>query len=73
MFDLKIQPTQEPALDSAASSEIHSGFDLMDRPGIFHRAGVMLRQWELGLFNAMSKLKHDADNHARKPNCQNVE
>ena len=73
MFDLKIQTTQEPTLDSAASSEIHSGFDLMNRPGIFHRAGVMLRQWELGLFNAMSKLKHNADNHARKPDYQNVE
>jgi hypothetical protein len=73
MFDLKIQTTQEPTLDSAASREIHSGFDLMDRPGIFHRAGVMLRQWELRLFNAMSKLKHNADNHARKPDDQNVE
>src|ERR1043166_5724514 len=72
MFDLKIQTTQEPTLDSAASSEIHSGFDLMDRPGIFHRAGVILRQWELRLFNAMSKLKHNADNHARKTDYQNV-
>jgi hypothetical protein len=33
----------------------------------------MLRQWELRLFNAMSKLKHNADNHARKPDYQNVE
>src|ERR1051325_11434860 len=73
MFDLKIQTTQEPTLDSTASSEIHSGFDLMDRPGIFHRAGVMVRQWELRLFNAMSKLKHNADNHARKPDYQNIE
>src|SRR5690349_11739031 len=73
MFDLKIQTTQEPTLHSAASSEIHSGFDLMDRPGIFHRAGVMLRQWELRLFNAMSKLKHNADNHACKTDYQNVE
>src|ERR1043165_5960383 len=73
MFDLKIQTTKEPPLDSAASSEIHSGCDLMNRPGIFHRAGVMLRQWELRLFNAMSKLKHNADNHARKPDYQNVE
>ena len=73
MFDLKIQPSEEPTLNSAASSEIHSGFDLMDRPGIFHRAGVVLRQWELGLFNAMSKLKHNAHNHARKTGYQNVE
>src|ERR1051325_4399999 len=73
MFDLKIQTTKEPTLESAASREIHSGFDLMKRPGIFHRAGVMLRQWELGLFNAMSQLKYDADNHARKPDYQNVE
>src|ERR1043165_9585333 len=73
MFDLKIQTTQEPTLDPAASSEIHSGFDLMDRPGTFHRAGVMLRQGELRLFNAMSKLTHNADNHARKPDYQNVE
>ena len=73
MFDLKIQPTEEPTLDSTASSEIHSGFDLMDRPRIFHRAGVFLRHWELGLFNAMSKLKHNAGNHARKPNYQDVE
>ena len=73
MFDLKIQPTEEPALYSAASSEIHSGFNLMDRPRIFHRAGVRFGQWELGLFNAMRKLEHNADNHARKPNCQSVE
>src|ERR1044072_1578133 len=73
MFDLKIQTTQEPTLHSAASSEIHSRFDLMERPGIFHRAGVLLRQRELGLFNAMSKLKHDADNHASKTDYQNVE
>jgi hypothetical protein len=73
MFDLKIQTTQQPTLDSTASSEIHSGFDLMDRPGILHRAGTRLRQWELRLFNAMSKLKHNADNHARKPDYQNVE
>ena len=73
MFDLKIQPTEEPAFDSAASSEIHSGFNLMDRPRIFHRAGVLLRHWELGLFNAMRQLKHNADNHARKRDCQNVE
>src|ERR1700752_2587716 len=73
MFDLKIQPTEEPTLDSTPSSEIHSGFDLMDCPCIFHRAGVLLRQWELSLFNAMRKLKHNADNHARKPGYQNVE
>src|ERR1041384_6444120 len=73
MFDLKIQTTEEPTLASAASSEIHSGLDLMDRPGIFHRAGVMLRQRELCLFNAMSKLKHNTDNHARKPDYKNVE
>jgi len=73
MFDLKVQTTQEPTLDPAASREIHSGFDLMDRPGTFHRAGVMLRQGELRLFNAMSKLKHNADNHARKPDYQDVE
>jgi hypothetical protein len=73
MFDLKIQTTQKPTLDPTASSEIHSGFDLMDRPGIFHRAGVLLRQRELGLFNAMSKLKHNAHNHARKTDYQNVE
>src|ERR1044071_8466129 len=73
MLNLKIQTTQEPTLDPAASSEIHSGLHLMDRPGIFHRAGVILRQWELRLFNAMSKLKHDADNYAGKPDYQNVE
>src|SRR5690349_19491954 len=73
MFDLKIQTTEEPTLNSTASREIHSGFDLMDRPGIFHRAGVMLRQWELRLFDAMSKLKYNADNHARKPDRQNIE
>jgi hypothetical protein len=73
MFDLKIQTTQKPTLDPTASGEIHSGFDLMDRPGIFHRAGVLFRQWELRLFNAMSQLKHDTDNHARKPDYQNVE
>jgi hypothetical protein len=66
MFDLKIQTTQKPTLNSTASREIHSGFDLMDRPGVFHRAGVLLRQRELGLFNAMSKLKYNADNHASK-------
>jgi len=73
MFDLKIQPTQKPTLNSTASREIHSGFDLMDRPGVFHRAGVLLRQRELGLFNAMSKLKYNADNHASKTDYQNVE
>ena len=73
MFDLKIQTTKEPALHSTASSEIHSGFDLMDRPGIFHRVGVLLRQRELGLFNAMSKLKHNANNHASKTDCKDVE
>src|SRR4029078_8713299 len=73
MFDLKIQTTQKPTLNSTASREIHSGFNLMDRPGIFHRAGALLRQRELGLFNAMSKLKHNADNHARKADYQNVE
>jgi len=73
MFDLKIQTTQKPTLNSTTSREIHSGFDLMDRPGVFHRAGVVLRQWELRLFYTMSKLKHNADNHARKPDYQNVE
>src|SRR6476646_3580770 len=73
MFDLKIQATQEPTLDSTASSEIHRGLNLVDSPCIFHRTGVLLRQWELGLFNAMRKLEHNADNHARKPNCQSVE
>jgi hypothetical protein len=73
MFDLKIQPAEEPTFNSTASSEIHSGFDLMDRPGIVHRAGVLLRQWELGLFNAMGKLKHNTDNHASKTGYQNVE
>jgi hypothetical protein len=73
MFDLKIQTTQKPTLNSAASREIHSGFDLMDRPGVFHRAGVLLRQRELGLFNTMSKLKYNADNHASKTDYQNVE
>src|SRR5688572_25968901 len=72
MFDLKIQTTQEPTHNSTTSREIHSGFDLMDRPGIFHRAGVLLRQRELGLFNAMSKLKYNADNHARESGYQNV-
>ena len=73
MFDLKIQPTEEPTLDPTASSEVHRGLDLMDRPRIFHRAGVRFGQWELGLFNAMRKLKHNADNHARKRDYQNVE
>ena len=72
MFDLEIQTTQEPALDSTAPSEIHSVFDLMNRPGIFHLAGVRLWQGELGLFNAMSELKYNADNHARKTGYQNV-
>jgi hypothetical protein len=36
MFDLKIQPAEQPTLDFTAPSKIHSGFDLMDRPGIFH-------------------------------------
>jgi hypothetical protein len=69
MFDLKIQPSEEPTLNSTASSEIHSGFDLMDRPRIFHRAAILLRQRELCLFNAMRKLKHKGNNHARKPDC----
>ncbi len=73
MFNLKIQPTEEPALNSTSSSEIHSGFNLMDCPRIVHRAGVLLRQREFGLVHAMSKLKHDADNHARKTGDQNVE
>ena len=73
MFDLKIQPAEEPTLNSTTSSEIHSGFDLMDRPRIFHRLGVRLRQRELGLFNAMGKLKDNADNDARKTDYQNVE
>ena len=73
MFDLKIQTTEEPAFDFTASSEVHGGFDLMDRPGIFHRAGILVRQWEVGLFNAMRKLKHNADNHARKRGYQNIE
>src|SRR4029078_1605874 len=73
MFDLKIQTTQKPTLNSTASREIHSGFDLMDRPSVFHRARVLWRQRELGLFNAMSKLKYNADNHASKADYQNVE
>jgi hypothetical protein len=73
MFDLKIQPTEEPAFDFTAPSKIQRGFNLMNRPRIFHRAGVLLRQWELCLFNAMRKLKHNADNQARKRDYQNVE
>src|SRR4029079_8218423 len=73
MFDLKIQTSKEPALDSTASSEIHSRFDLMNRPCIFHRAAIRLWQRELCLFNAMSKLKHNTDNHACKRRYQNVE
>src|SRR5678815_343364 len=73
MFDLKIQPAEEPTLNSTAPSEIHSGFDLMDRPRIFHRACVLLRQRELGLFNAMSKLKHNANDHTRKTSYQRIE
>jgi hypothetical protein len=73
VFDLKIQPAEEPTLNSTASSKIHSGFDLMDGPRIFHRACVLLRQRELGLFNAMSKLKHNANNHTRKTDRQRVE
>ena len=73
MFDLKIQTTQKPAYDFTASSEIHSGFDLMDRPGIFDRAGVLLRQRELGLFNAMSKLKYNGNNPPCNTDYQNVE
>jgi hypothetical protein len=69
MFDLKIQPTEEPALDSTASSEIHSGFDLMYCPRIFHRVGVLLWHRKLGFFNAMSKLKHNTNNDARKTGC----
>jgi hypothetical protein len=65
MFDLKIQTTQKPTLNSTATSKIHSGFDLMDRPRIFYCVGVLTGQRELGLFNAMSKLKHNAYNHAR--------
>src|SRR5690349_4730422 len=45
----------------------------MDCPRIFHRAGLLLGQWEFGLFNAMSKLKHNTDNHARETGYQNVE
>src|SRR5687767_9806559 len=73
MLDLKIQTTKEPALHSTASREVHRGFDLMDRPGTFHRVGVLLRHRELGLFNAMSKLKHDASNHAGKTDGKAVE
>src|ERR1051326_7678135 len=73
MFDLKIKTTQEPTLDSDAASEVHGGLDLMDRPGLLQRARALTAQWELRLFYTMSKLKHNADNHARKPDCQNVE
>ncbi|HKN83589.1 MAG TPA: hypothetical protein VJW17_09135 [Pyrinomonadaceae bacterium] len=73
MFDLKIQPPKEPTLDSTASSEIHSRFDLMDCPRIFHRAAILLRQRELGFFNAMSQLKHNANNHPRNSDYQNIE
>ena len=69
MFDLKIQPPKEPTLDSTASREIHSGFDLMDRPRIFYCVGVLTGQRELGLFNAMSKLKNNAYNQSRNTDC----
>ncbi len=73
MLDLKIQATKEPAFDCTASSEVHGGFDLMDRPGIFHRAGILVRHWEVGLFNAMSQLKDNANDHSGKTGYQNVE
>jgi hypothetical protein len=73
MFDLKIQTSKEPALHSTASSEIHRSFDLMDRPGTFHRVRVLWRHRELGFFNAMSKLKHNANNHPRKTDYKGVE
>jgi hypothetical protein len=72
MFDLKIQTSKEPALHSTASSEIHRSFDLMDRPGTFHRVRVLWRHRELGFFNAMSKLKHNANNHPRKTDYKGV-
>src|SRR5690349_19904342 len=69
MFDLKIQTAEKPTLNSTPLGKIHRGFDLMYRPRILHRDGLLQRQRELGLFNAMSKLKNNAYNQSRNTDC----
>src|ERR1051326_333941 len=73
MFDLKIQTAEKPTFNATPPGKILRGFDLMYRPRILHRAGILQRQRELGLFNAMSKLKNNAYNQSCNTDCQNVE
>ena len=63
VFNLKVQAAKEPALHPAAAGKVHSGFDLMYRPGIFYGAGFCSREREFGLFNAVGELEHNTDHH----------
>ena len=61
MFDLKIEPTQEPGNDLVIRSEISRRTQLVDGPLLFDPLGLFIRHRKLSALHHVRKLEYDAD------------
>ena len=64
VFNLEVQPAQEPALDPATAGKIHGGFNLMYGPTVLHRVCTFSGSRKPGLLYAVGHLEHHTNNNA---------
>ena len=61
VFDLEVQPADEPGEQPVAAGEINGRFDLVFGPALLHPARVLPGQGKSSLLHAMRQLKHDTE------------
>jgi hypothetical protein len=61
MLDLEVQPPDQPCNHSVISGEIHSRFDLMNRPVVLDPTRAIIGQRKIRVFHTVRQLKHNAE------------
>ncbi len=72
MHDLKIQAANKPADDAIVGSKIGSRDNLVNGPFSIDFIGYRIGLRELGIFNDMCQLEHDADGNATNKNNDGI-
>src|SRR5688572_20266230 len=73
MLDLEVQAAQIPSENAIIAIKVDGGLNLMHSPVVGNLAGGLIGQGELGFFNHVRQLKHDADENAVDPEGNSVE
>ena len=73
MFDLEIQPAQEPGPNRIVSREINRGFDLVHGPLVVHAPGGGIGSWECRILDDVGQLEDGGEGYAVDPGDDCVE